>query len=171
MHIIVWSYRRIAKVLKWLCITLLSYILIPFLIEVDWLAVLKNTVLPTFTADSAFFMALVGILGTTISPYLFFWQASMEVEERSHRRHVVVDKQVICDMEFDVRGGMLFTNVVFYFIILASGTVLYEAGCGYQRWNRRLVRFGLWRATWPTPCSRSASSGRDSWPFPCWEGP
>jgi len=125
--IIVWSYARIAKVLKWLCIVLFSYILIPFLIDTDWSAVLRSTVLPTFTNSEAYFMALVGILGTTISPYLFFWQASMEVEEKNEW-HLVVDKRLIHNVELDVRGGMLYTNIVFYFIILAAGTVLYNAG-------------------------------------------
>ncbi|MBK8341562.1 MAG: divalent metal cation transporter [Flavobacteriales bacterium] len=125
--IIVWSYARIAKVLKWLCIVLFSYILIPFLIDTDWPAVLSSTVLPTFTNDAAYFMALVGILGTTISPYLFFWQASMEVEEQLEW-HLVVDKKLIHNVELDVRSGMLYTNIVFYFIILAAGTVLFNAG-------------------------------------------
>src|SRR5436190_21337918 len=125
--IITSSDHRIAKVLKRLCITLFAYILIPFLMRTDWITVLKDTLLPTFANDGAYFMALVGILGTTISPYLFFWQASMEVEEQNER-HLVVDKQLIRDVDFDVRGGMLFTNIVFYFIILASGTVLYQAG-------------------------------------------
>jgi Mn2+/Fe2+ NRAMP family transporter len=69
----------------------------------------------------------VGILGTTISPYLFFWQASMEVEE-SNQRHIVVDKRIISEMKTDVRGGLVLTNVVFFFIILTTGTVLYNAG-------------------------------------------
>ena len=125
--IIVWSYARIAHVLKWLCIVLFSYILIPFLIDTDWPAVLTSTVLPTFTNDAAYFMALVGILGTTISPYLFFWQASMEVEEQLER-HLVVDKKLIHNVQLDVRSGMLYTNIVFYFIILAAGTVLFNAG-------------------------------------------
>jgi len=125
--IIVWSYARIAKVLKWLCIVLFSYILIPFLIDTDWPAVLRSTVLPTFTYDAAYFMALVGILGTTISPYLFFWQASMEVEEQLERR-LVVDKKLIHNVQLDVRSGMLYTNIVFYFIILAAGAVLFNAG-------------------------------------------
>lgn len=125
--IIVWSYHRIARVLKWLCIVLFSYILIPFLIDTDWPSVLRSTVLPTFTNDAAWFMALVGILGTTISPYLFFWQASMEVEEQNEW-HLVVDKKLIHEVDVDVRGGMLYTNIVFYFIILAAGTVLYNAG-------------------------------------------
>jgi Mn2+/Fe2+ NRAMP family transporter len=125
--VIFWSYHKIALILKWLCISLVSYILIPFLIGVDWGHVLKDTFLPSFTPDKAYFMALVGILGTTISPYLFFWQASMEVEER-HEKRLIVDKKNMDNMEADVKGGMLFTNVVFYFIILAAGTVLFNAG-------------------------------------------
>ncbi len=125
--VVFWSYHKISLILKWLCITLFSYILIPFLIDVDWGLVLRNTFFPTFTPDKAYFMALVGILGTTISPYLFFWQASMEVEER-HEKMLVVDKKMMANMAADVRGGMLFTNVVFYFIILAAGTVLFNAG-------------------------------------------
>jgi Mn2+/Fe2+ NRAMP family transporter len=72
-------------------------------------------------------MALVGILGTTISPYLFFWQASMEVEESNEKR-LIVDKKIIHTMNADVRGGMLFTNIVFYFIILSANSVLFNAG-------------------------------------------
>lgn len=124
---IIWSYARIARVLKWLCIVLFSYILIPFLIDTDWPSVLRNTLLPSFTNDGEYFLALVGILGTTISPYLFFWQASMEVEERNEWQ-LVVDKRLMRRMELDVRGGMLFTNLVFFFIILAAGTVLHQAG-------------------------------------------
>ncbi|NHQ60311.1 divalent metal cation transporter [Chlorobium sp. BLA1] len=125
--VIFWSYHKIAVILKWLCISLVSYILIPFLIGVDWPHVLRDTFLPSFTPDKAYFLMLVGILGTTISPYLFFWQASMEVEER-HEKKLMVDKKIIEEMEADVKGGMLFTNVVFYFIILAAGTVLFNAG-------------------------------------------
>ena len=125
--VIFWSYHKIAMILKWLCISLISYIIIPFLIGVDWLQVLKDTVVPSFTPSKAYFITLVGILGTTISPYLFFWQASMEVEERQEK-HLFVGKKIIADMEADVKGGMLFTNVVFYFIILAAGTVLFNAG-------------------------------------------
>jgi Mn2+/Fe2+ NRAMP family transporter len=70
---------------------------------------------------------VVGILGTTISPYLFFWQASMEVEEL-HLRNLVVDKRIIQGMQKDVRWGIFFSNLVFYFIILTTGTVLYREG-------------------------------------------
>jgi NRAMP (natural resistance-associated macrophage protein)-like metal ion transporter len=125
--IIVWSYHKISTVLKWLCIVLFSYIFIPFLTHTDWSAVLRGTIFPKFQTSADYFTALVGILGTTISPYLFFWQTSMEVEE-VHQKHLVVDKRLINLMQKDVEGGMFITNVVFYFIILTTGTVLFNAG-------------------------------------------
>ena len=124
---IVWNYQRIAFALKWLCITLFCYLIIPFIADTDWRETIKRTFIPTFEMDADFFMALVGILGTTISPYLFFWQASMEVEEEK-QHHLVVDKMIISDMNLDIRTGLLLTNLVFYFIILTTGTVLYKAG-------------------------------------------
>jgi Mn2+/Fe2+ NRAMP family transporter len=125
--LIAWSYRRIATVLKWLCLVLFSYVLIPFLTDTDWPEALLRTVVPSIAFTPGYFLALVGILGTTISPYLFFWQANMEVEE-AQRRNLVVDKQVLADMETDVRSGMGFSNLVMYFIILATGTVLHAGG-------------------------------------------
>ncbi len=125
--IIFWSYNKIASVLKWLCITLFSYILIPFFIETNWLLVFKNALLPKFINDKDYYIMLVGILGTTISPYLFFWQASMEVEE-ANAKHLMVDKKVVTNMGEDVKGGMFFTTIVFFFIILTTGTVLFNAG-------------------------------------------
>ncbi|MFD2527972.1 NRAMP family divalent metal transporter [Flavihumibacter stibioxidans] len=124
---IVWNYRKISTVLKWLCISLFAYLMIPMITKTDWVSAIKNTLIPGFHTSTDYLMALVGILGTTISPYLFFWQTSMEVEEITER-HVVVDKRIISAMETDVKGGMLFTNIVFYFIILAAGNVLYRAG-------------------------------------------
>ncbi len=121
------SYRRIALILKWLCIVLFGYIIIPFLSNIQWTQVLIDTIIPKIEYSSDYFLALVGILGTTISPYLFFWQASMEVEE-VNQKHLIVDKRVIHSMQSDVKWGMLLTNVVFYFIILTTGTVLYHAG-------------------------------------------
>ena len=125
--IIFWSYNKIASILKWLCITLFSYILIPFFIHTDWLLVFKNALLPKFINDKDYYIMLVGILGTTISPYLFFWQASMEVEE-AQAKHLMVDKKVITNMKEDVKGGMFFTTIVFFFIILTTGSVLFNAG-------------------------------------------
>lgn len=124
---IFWNYRKLSNVLKWLCISLFSYLVIPFLIRTDWSETLRYTFLPDVEMNEDYFMALVGILGTTISPYLFFWQTSMEVEEVK-AKHLVVDKRIITGMEKDVRGGLLLTNLVFYFIILTTGSVLFHAG-------------------------------------------
>lgn len=120
-------YQRIAKVLKYLCVVLLVYFIVPFLYKQDIGAIIVGTLIPTVHFDKDFVAILVGILGTTISPYLFFWQATMEAEEVSHsKRKLVVDGKVIEDMRQDVDFGMLFSNLVMFFIILTTGTVLFD---------------------------------------------
>jgi NRAMP (natural resistance-associated macrophage protein)-like metal ion transporter len=126
---VMWSYRRIASVLKWLCISLLAYLIIPFIERTDWLVVLRSAVVPEISWTRDYLLVLVGIFGTTISPYLFFWQASAEVEE-SAANHVVVDKAVVRTMNNDVRSGMFFASLVFFFIVLTSGSVLHNADTG-----------------------------------------
>ncbi len=127
--IIYLPYQKIAATLKYLCIVLLVYLIVPFLYHQDWLDIAKNTFIPTIHFNKEFISVLVGILGTTISPYLFFWQASMEVEEMSHKKkHLIVNKKIIHDMKQDVDFGMSFSGVVMFFIILTTGTVLYKAG-------------------------------------------
>lgn len=127
--IIYLPYQKIAATLKYLCIVLLVYLIVPFLYHQDWLDIVKNTFIPTIHLNKNFISVLVGILGTTISPYLFFWQASMEVEEMSHKKkHLIVNKKIIHDMKQDVDFGMSFSGVVMFFIILTTGTVLYKAG-------------------------------------------
>jgi len=122
-------YQKIAATLKYLCIVLLVYLIVPFLYKQDWLDIAKNTVVPTIQFNKNFISVLVGILGTTISPYLFFWQASMEVEEMSHKKkHLMVNKKIIHNMKQDVDFGMSFSGVVMFFIILTTGTVLYKSG-------------------------------------------
>lgn len=122
-------YRPFAAALKYLCLSLLLYLLVPFWAKPDFRAVLFHTFVPTLHFDREYIAVLVGILGTTISPYLFFWQTSMEVEEVGKRRNtVVVDKKLITGMRQDVDFGMLLTCVVFYFIILTTGTVLFNGG-------------------------------------------
>jgi Mn2+/Fe2+ NRAMP family transporter len=108
---------------------MLVYFIVPFLYKQDFVAIAKATFIPTITMDKNFIAILVGILGTTISPYLFFWQASVEVEEMKNRkRHLIVNKKIIHDMKQDVDFGMSFSGFVMYFIILTTGTVLYKAG-------------------------------------------
>ncbi|HPH82431.1 MAG TPA: divalent metal cation transporter [Flavobacteriales bacterium] len=127
--IIYLPYQRIASILKYLCIVMLVYFVVPFLYKQDFIAILKATVIPTIQFNKEYMAILVGILGTTISPYLFFWQASVEVEEmKSKKRHLVVNKKIIHEMKTDVDFGMAFSGLVMYFIILTTGTVLFQAG-------------------------------------------
>jgi len=127
--IIYLPYHRIAAILKYLCLVLLVYLVVPFLYKQDWLQILRSTVIPTLQFDKKYIGILVGILGTTISPYLFFWQASMEVEEMKHKKkHLMVNKKIIHDMQQDVDFGMGFSGLVMFFIILTTGTVLYNSG-------------------------------------------
>lgn len=122
-------YQRIAKILKYLCVVLLVYFVVPFLYKQDVMAILKGTFIPTIHFTKEFVAILVGILGTTISPYLFFWQATMEAEEsQHHKRKLVVNGKVIEEMRKDVDFGMLFSNLVMFFIILTTGTVLFNSG-------------------------------------------
>jgi NRAMP (natural resistance-associated macrophage protein)-like metal ion transporter len=129
ISLIYFPYKKIAAVLKWLCLTLMLYILVPFLVKQDGWAILKATFIPQIKWTKEYIAILVAILGTTISPYLFFWQASMETEDRSaNRKAVMVYKKDIADMRFDTNIGMFFSNLVMYFIILATGSVLFREG-------------------------------------------
>ena len=94
--IIKFPYQQIAKILKWLCLSLLLYIIVPFMIKEDWGSVLRHTVIPSIQFNKEFFSILVAILGTTISPYLFFWQTTMEAEDKAHSKtKVVINKAVM----------------------------------------------------------------------------
>jgi NRAMP (natural resistance-associated macrophage protein)-like metal ion transporter len=127
--IIYLPYQKIASVLKYLCIVMLVYFIVPFLYKQDIKEIITSTFIPTIHFDKNFIAILVGILGTTISPYLFFWQASVEVEEMKEKnRHLIVDKRIIHSMIQDVDFGMAFSGLVMYFIILTTGTVLFKEG-------------------------------------------
>lgn len=129
VSIIYLPYFKIASILKYLCIVLLVYIFVPFLVQTNWWQIVKSTFIPTIEFNKEFIGILVAILGTTISPYLFFWQASMEVEEMNLRRKsLIINKKIIYDIKRDVDFGMFFSNLVMFFIILTTGTVLYNAG-------------------------------------------
>jgi NRAMP (natural resistance-associated macrophage protein)-like metal ion transporter len=128
------SYVRFAGYLKWLTAVLFAYILAAFFAHPDWRGALVATVLPTLSWDATYVTTLVGILGTTISPYLFFWQASQEVEEEKEQgRRTVAQRRgatphELRDAALDVNTGMFFSNVVMYFIILATASTLHRAG-------------------------------------------
>jgi NRAMP (natural resistance-associated macrophage protein)-like metal ion transporter len=127
--IIIFPYRKIAAILKWLCLSVLLYLIVPFVVKVNWKEVLYSTFVPHIEFNKDFIEMMVAILGTTISPYLFFWQVTMEAEDREHnQKSIVVDKQIMRDMATDVNTGMFASNLVMLFIILTTGIVLYNAG-------------------------------------------
>lgn len=126
--IIYLPYAKIASILKYLCIVMLVYFIVPFLYKQDLKEIFMATFVPNIQFNKEYLAILVGILGTTISPYLFFWQASVEVEEMSVHKKLMVNKRIIQEMEQDVDFGMGFSGFVMYFIILTTGTVLYKSG-------------------------------------------
>lgn len=127
--IIYLPYRKISSILKWLCSVMIVYLIVPFFYKQDIWYILKSTFVPKIIWDKNFLLVLVGILGTTISPYLFFWQTSAEVEEmRQSKKLIVVDKKLISDVNMDVDFGMIFSGVIMFFIILTTGTVLFDQG-------------------------------------------
>ncbi len=128
------SYQLIVRVFKWLTITLFAYIVSSFMARPDWPQVLRATIIPNITFDSGYITTIVAILGTTISPYLFFWQASQEVEEEycmgrtGLRQRMGATAAEMRKEVFDTVTGMVFCNVVFYFVILAAASTLHVNG-------------------------------------------
>ncbi len=131
----VWgSYHLITNIFKWLTLTLLAYIGAAFFARPDWVEVVKGTFIPTFSFNGKFLAMVVALLGTTISPYLFFWQASQEVEEEVGRgrkrlqQRKGATKRELKYAAVDTIVGMLFSNVIMYFIILATAATLFKSG-------------------------------------------
>src|SRR5258708_3149635 len=128
------SYRRIASIFKWLTLVLFAYVVAAFLAHPDWAAVLRSTLVPHIKWSSSYIAPFVGILGTPISPYLFFWQATQEVEEdRDRGRTTIAQRKGATDKELrssrtDVLTGMFFSNLVMYFIILTTAATLHAHG-------------------------------------------
>ncbi len=128
------SYATFARYLKWLTAVLFAYVITAFLANPDWKNVLWASVVPDVSRDPSYVATLVGILGTTISPYLFFWQASQEVEEEKAHGHWTLaqrrgaSEHQLRDARLDVNTGMFFSNLVMYFIILSAAATLYRAG-------------------------------------------
>lgn len=128
-------YARYAKYLKWLALILFSYVASAILAHLDWHEILTSAFVPAmeFSKDQLFIIC--AILGTTISPYLFFWQTSQEVEEQIlqgkttlHERRTATAPSDIRSMRIDVWSGMLLSNLVMFFIIAACGGILYKHG-------------------------------------------
>lgn len=128
-------YVKYAKYLKWLAMVLLAYIVSAILAKLNWSELIRHGFIPSISFTKETFIILCAVLGTTISPYLFFWQTSQEVEEQIqqgkttlHQRRTATSNEEIKSMRLDVWSGMFLSNVVMFFIIAACGGILYPNG-------------------------------------------
>jgi NRAMP (natural resistance-associated macrophage protein)-like metal ion transporter len=127
------GYHVYAKFLKWLAVSVLAYVVAGIIIHPDWLAIFKNAFIPRISWDSDYIFAMIAVFGTSITPYLFFWQASEEVEENKIGHKLFFkDKKTMHDrisrMRTDVKTGMILANVVFFFIVLTTAQLLFKNG-------------------------------------------
>jgi Mn2+/Fe2+ NRAMP family transporter len=127
-------YHKIAVIMKWLVTVLFAYVITAFIVGPDWRAVLHDTFIPSLPSDHNSWQILVALFGTTISPYLFFWQSSQEVEEqKAMGRRMLADRlgatrRELGLRELDVGVGTFFSNLVMYFIILTTALTLHKHG-------------------------------------------
>ncbi len=127
------SYEKFARYLKWLALILISYIITAFMVDISWIEVIRNTVIPTIVIGKEQVILIAAILGTTISPYLFFWQTSQEVEEEIlGGKTTILSRQETKDrdikrMRVDVWSGMFLSNLVMFFIIATCAATLNHA--------------------------------------------
>jgi Mn2+/Fe2+ NRAMP family transporter len=169
------SYASYVRVLKWLTLSLFAYVAVVFAIELPWLDVLKGALIPSLRMSPGYMTAVVAILGTTISPYLFFWQASQECEEL---RAVKADKPLhdhpeqaarqLARIRIDTYVGMAFSNLIAFFIMLTAAATLHahgvtghrKLGTGGEALRPIAGQFAFSSSAW-------ASSAPASWPCPC----
>jgi NRAMP (natural resistance-associated macrophage protein)-like metal ion transporter len=124
------SYATIARVFKWLALSLFAYVVTAFAVHPPWLEVLRHLTIPQIEFNSSWLSTMVGVLGTTITPYLFFWQASLMVEEEKAAGNTTIasrrgtDARAIGNMHTDVNAGMIFSNIVAFFIIVTTAATL-----------------------------------------------
>jgi len=134
MSFLFWSsYRQIARLFKWITLALLAYVAAAFFVKVDWRQALASTLDPRLAWSREYLAILVGILGTTISPYLFFWQASQEVEEERAQGKTLAQRkgataEELRRLRVDVVTGMFASNFIMYFIILTTAATLHTHG-------------------------------------------
>jgi len=130
------SYKTYTKYLKYLALSLLSYFVVAIVVKQDWLEIARSVVMPEFSFTRNYLINIVAILGTTISPYLFFWQASQEVEEAVANKKIRamglgVPKITIRDirrLRADTTFGMIFSNLIMFFIIVTTASTLHRNG-------------------------------------------
>ena len=127
-------YKKYVWYLKWLTLTLFAYVITGLVIKMNWVEIFQSALLPSMSFTKKEILLVVGILGTTISPYLFFWQTSQEIEEEISDGKTTLasrkgtGKKEIHKMRADVWSGMLFSNLVMFFIIAVCATTLFKNG-------------------------------------------
>jgi NRAMP (natural resistance-associated macrophage protein)-like metal ion transporter len=139
--LVLMSYKTYSKYLKWLALVLFSYMIVAFLTHVDWGLALKSLVVPAIQLNAGYITTLVAILGTTISPYMFFWLANMEVEEKiasssitspdpqmKHPRKLILGRKAMNDMHIDINVGMFYCELIMFFIVISTASTIYQAG-------------------------------------------
>ncbi len=133
------NYEAMVGVLKWLTLALLSYVAVVFMLHVDWGRVMVDTAIPSFQSGGAYWIMVVAVLGTTISPYLFFWQASQEAEQRRRMEHdnagdaglatnASFVREHIARIKLDTIVGMVFSNLIAFCVMLATAMTLNQHG-------------------------------------------
>ena len=132
--LIVLHHRPYVRFLKWLTLSLLCYVAVPFTINVHWREAVMATILPRLQTGDDYLVLLVAVIGTTISPYMFFWQAEEEVEDINEKRHAKAAKDSplawrhMARIRTDTVAGMVISNAIGYFIILTAGATLFRHG-------------------------------------------
>jgi len=128
-------YDRYVRILKWMSLSLFSYVAAALVVHVDWAAVAVSTIVPTFVISSDYAVAIVAVLGTTISPYCFFWQSSQEAEDErvDPKAHPLLERPrearaQIRRIRFDTYIGMAFSNLISFFIIVTAAATLHVNG-------------------------------------------
>jgi len=127
------NYKVYSKILKWLALAFLAYPITAFIVHQPWGTVLKASVVPHIEFNFAFLFIITGVLGTTISPYMFFWEASQEVEEQKEKHRIINGKSIVTparirSMRFDNNAGMIISEITTWCILLVGATVLHNSG-------------------------------------------
>jgi len=129
------SFKQYVRILKWLTLSLFTYVGIVFTVQIPWKDVILHTVIPSVEWHPRYFTAVVAILGTTISPYLFFWQSAQEVEEHEQKARRLGNKTYTTNsprelgrIKFDTVTGMLLSNAIAFFIILTTAITVHNRG-------------------------------------------
>lgn len=126
------SYRNYARFLKYMALTLFAYVITAFVVKQDWLEVFRTTLIPRIAFTKDYFINIVAVLGTTISPYLFFWQADEEIEDEiAKHKSKSIEREAprragrdLKDMRWDTTIGMIFSNLIMFFVIITTASTL-----------------------------------------------